>query len=147
MRLFVPTETIQGWSSIYDEYIPSDSPRLAPVSFFTGREDIPRYLLNGNGNCRFAYVVVGREAENRLTEQLMDLARDEFQAQDIMMSQEAGLDMDVAEDYEENQSNEEADNDASQENTQQQAEENNEPNPQSQFAMFTTIICVLCYYQ
>lgn len=51
---------------MYDEYISVDSPRLAPVGFFTGRNDIPRYLLNGNGNCRFAYVVVGHEQARAL---------------------------------------------------------------------------------
>jgi len=42
---------------------------LAPANFFTGRTDIPRYLLNGDENCRFAYVVVGQEGANRLAEE------------------------------------------------------------------------------
>ena len=93
----------KGWSPIYDEYIPGDSPRLAPAAFFTGREDIPRYLLNGNGNCRFAYVVVGQDAANRLTEQLIDLVRDELQQDDIMFEErDLSIDMEEMGDEEEN---------------------------------------------
>lgn len=50
---------MKGWSPLYDEYILSDSPRLAPLHFNTGRHDIPRYLLNRLGNSRVAPVVVG----------------------------------------------------------------------------------------
>lgn len=51
---------------------------MAPATFFTGRADIPRYLLNGNGNCRFAYVVVGQEAANRLAEQFNSTGSDDI---------------------------------------------------------------------
>ncbi len=100
---------------MYDEYIPSDSPRLAPANFFTGREDIPRYLLNGSGNCRFAYVVVGQEAANRLSEQLID-----FQAPDIMMASEVGIieEGEEAGDFEENMSEPDPGNDPQENNSQ-----------------------------
>lgn len=32
-----------GWNSIYDEIIGISSQRLAPLSFFTSREEIPHY--------------------------------------------------------------------------------------------------------
>lgn len=31
------------WNKWYDEYIPSDSERIAPLKFFTSRTDIPKY--------------------------------------------------------------------------------------------------------
>lgn len=43
---------------------------MAPLGFFTGRKDIPRYMLNGDGNCRFAQVVVGEPSANRLDHEL-----------------------------------------------------------------------------
>lgn len=36
----------QGWNKIYDEILDVSSPRLAPLGFYTAREDIPRYALN-----------------------------------------------------------------------------------------------------
>lgn len=79
---------------MYDEYIPSDSPRLAPAGFFTNRDDIPRYLLNGSGNCRFAYVVIGQEAANRLAEQLIDFTNIRFSLPNLMMERDAGVNVD-----------------------------------------------------
>jgi hypothetical protein len=38
----------QGWNKIYDEILELSSPRLAPLGYFTSREDIPRYALNEN---------------------------------------------------------------------------------------------------
>lgn len=38
----------QGWNKIYDEILEINSPRLAPLGFYTNREDIPRYALNDN---------------------------------------------------------------------------------------------------
>jgi hypothetical protein len=32
-----------GWNSIYNEFIPSDSPRLAPLGTFSSRRDLPQY--------------------------------------------------------------------------------------------------------
>jgi hypothetical protein len=32
-----------GWSRCYDEYIPADSDRIAPLKFYTSRSDIPKY--------------------------------------------------------------------------------------------------------
>lgn len=32
-----------GWSSVYDEILPSDSQRLASYRFYTSRKDIPNY--------------------------------------------------------------------------------------------------------
>lgn len=35
-----------GWNSIYNEFIPSDSPRLAPLGTFSSRRDLPQYNDN-----------------------------------------------------------------------------------------------------
>ena len=68
---------------MYDEFVPSNSHRLAPHRFFTQRRgiiyiyiyiDIPRYLLSSEGNCRYGYVVTGNE--DRIEEQDLNILVD-----------------------------------------------------------------------
>jgi hypothetical protein len=33
----------EGWNRCYDEYIPADSERIAPLKLYTSRTDIPKY--------------------------------------------------------------------------------------------------------
>ena len=33
----------EGWNKYYDEFLPLSSPRLAPLGYYTNREDIPKY--------------------------------------------------------------------------------------------------------
>ena len=61
---------------------------MAPAKFFTGREDIPRYFLNGSRDCRFAYVVVGQDAENQLANQLSNYTYDDFDDNGILTENE-----------------------------------------------------------
>ena len=49
----------EGWSRVYDEYLSFDSPRLAPLGFFTERKDIPRYSRIPYRNHMFARVIGG----------------------------------------------------------------------------------------
>ena len=49
----------EGWSRVYDEYLSFDSPRLAPLGFFTERRDIPRYSRVPYRNQKYARVIGG----------------------------------------------------------------------------------------
>jgi len=48
-----------------------NNPRIAPLGFFTGREDIPKYILDGSGSCKSGYVVLGSSADYKKYDKLM----------------------------------------------------------------------------
>lgn len=59
----------EGWNRVYDEYIPLNSQRLAPLGTFTSRKDIPKYTVNvdstiDTGGAMFSSVISGRRAND-----------------------------------------------------------------------------------
>ena len=51
-----------GWDEIYDEFICSNSERIAPLGCFTKRRDIPRYAIhNQTGNMMMSFIVWERD--------------------------------------------------------------------------------------
>lgn len=64
----------EGWNRKYDEYIYSDSHRIAPLGVYTGRQDIPIYRMMGNRgsdgqlNMMYAFVLSNAAEEARLQE-------------------------------------------------------------------------------
>jgi hypothetical protein len=58
----------EGWNPAYNEYIPFDHERLAALGFYTSRGDIPRYILNGNGNCNVGFVLRSENDVQRINE-------------------------------------------------------------------------------
>ena len=51
-----------GWNRCYDEYIPGDSERVAPLTFYTSRSDIPKYTRHEGPDDRvYGNVVEGGE--------------------------------------------------------------------------------------
>ena len=51
-----------GWDKIYDEFLCSNSERIAPLGFFTKRRDIPRYAIhNSTGNMMMSFIVWERD--------------------------------------------------------------------------------------
>jgi len=64
----------EGWDYKYDEMLSMNDSRLAPLGFFTSREDIPKYILDGSGRCRSGYVVPGCSQDyNRYTKLIAEL--------------------------------------------------------------------------
>jgi hypothetical protein len=35
----------EGWNKYFDEILPQNSPRVAPLGYYTSRKDIPKYAL------------------------------------------------------------------------------------------------------
>lgn len=48
-----------------------NNPRIAPLGLFTGREDIPKYILDGSGACKSGYVVLGTSDDYKKYDKLM----------------------------------------------------------------------------
>lgn len=40
----------EGWNNYFDEILPINSSRLAPLGIYTKRNDIPKFLLKGAGS-------------------------------------------------------------------------------------------------
>lgn len=54
-----------GWNRCYDEYIPADSDRVAPLNIYTSRSDIPKYTRHDGVEDRvYGNVVEGGEQQN-----------------------------------------------------------------------------------
>lgn len=55
-----------GWSRCYDEYIPADAERVAPIGFYTSRTDIPKYTRHDGPDDRVYGNVIegGDQAQN-----------------------------------------------------------------------------------
>lgn len=66
----------EGWNQAYNEYIPFDHERLASPGFYTNRKDIPRYILNGNGNCNVGFVLRSENDMQRINESLSQMEQE-----------------------------------------------------------------------
>jgi hypothetical protein len=54
-----------GWSRCYDEYIPCDSDRIAPIGLYTSRNDIPKYTRHEGPDDRvYGNVIEGGDQQN-----------------------------------------------------------------------------------
>lgn len=40
----------EGWNKYFDEILLSTSPRVAPLGFYTSRQDIPKYALKSDNS-------------------------------------------------------------------------------------------------
>lgn len=66
----------EGWNSAYNEYIPLGNERLASLGFYTNRGDIPRYILNGNGNCNVGLVLRSENDIQRINASLNQMEQE-----------------------------------------------------------------------
>ena len=54
-----------GWSRCYDEFIPCDSDRIAPIGLYTNRNDIPKYTRHEGPDDRvYGNVIEGGDQQN-----------------------------------------------------------------------------------
>jgi len=56
----------EGWHKIFDESLPQNSERLAPLGFYSERKDIPKYLLNPRGDNVSGVVIIGERPSSAL---------------------------------------------------------------------------------
>ena len=45
--------------------------RIAPLGLFTGREELPKYILDGSGNSMSGYVTLGTSDDYKKYDKLM----------------------------------------------------------------------------
>jgi hypothetical protein len=75
-----------GWNSAFNEYIKFDNERLAPLSFYTSRSEIPRYILNGDGNCTTGFIMSSENDMQRITQSLTQMEQELTGYQNAMRS-------------------------------------------------------------
>ena len=54
----------EGWNKLYDEFLSQNSNRIAPLGFFTTRNDIPKYVNNYRNEMMISYVIIGNNQNN-----------------------------------------------------------------------------------
>ena len=69
----------EGVDKVFDEYFSEGSDRIAPLGFYTNRNDIPRYILNSSGNSRLGLIVSSIDEMNRVNDRIANNGSSQYQ--------------------------------------------------------------------